>query len=40
MKHSIITEIIETPFEVFKTILNTRLNELTNPTRQTRCREE
>ena len=26
------TEIIETPFEVFKTILNTRLNELTNPT--------
>jgi len=26
------TEIIETPFEVFKTILNARLNELTNPT--------
>jgi hypothetical protein len=26
------TEIIETPFEVFKTILNIRLNELTNPT--------
>lgn len=26
-----LTEIIETPFEVFKTILNTRLNELTNP---------
>jgi hypothetical protein len=25
------TEIIETPFEVFKTILNTRLNELVNP---------
>jgi hypothetical protein len=25
------TEIIETPFEVFKTILNTRLSELTNP---------
>lgn len=25
------TEIIETPFEVFKTILNTRLYELTNP---------
>lgn len=25
------TEIIETPFEVFKTILNTRLNELTSP---------
>jgi hypothetical protein len=25
------TEIIETPFEVFKTILNARLNELTNP---------
>ena len=26
------TEIIETPFEVFKTILNLRLNELINPT--------
>jgi len=26
-----LTEIIETPFEVFKTILNTRLSELTNP---------
>jgi hypothetical protein len=26
------TEIIETPFEVFKTILNLRLNELTHPT--------
>jgi hypothetical protein len=26
-----LTEIIETPFEVFKTILNARLNELTNP---------
>jgi hypothetical protein len=26
-----LTEIIETPFEVFKTILNTRLNELINP---------
>jgi len=26
-----LTEIIETSFEVFKTILNTRLNELTNP---------
>jgi hypothetical protein len=26
------TEIIETPFEVFKTILNARLHELTNPT--------
>ncbi len=26
-----LTEIIETPFEVFKTILNTRLAELTNP---------
>jgi hypothetical protein len=25
------TEIIETPFEVFKTIINARLNELTNP---------
>ncbi|HJZ41089.1 MAG TPA: hypothetical protein VJ203_12030 [Bacteroidales bacterium] len=25
------TEIIETPFEVFKTILNARLNEITNP---------
>jgi hypothetical protein len=25
------TEIIETPFEVFKTIINVRLNELTNP---------
>jgi len=25
------TEIIETPFEVFKTILNLRLNEITNP---------
>ncbi len=28
------TEIIETPFEVFKTILNTRLNEITNPSQK------
>lgn len=29
------TEIIETPFEVFKTILNSRLNELVNPETRT-----
>jgi hypothetical protein len=30
-----LTEIIETPFEVFKTILNSRLTELTNPQTKT-----
>jgi hypothetical protein len=30
-----LTEIIETPFEVFKTILNSRLSELTNPPAKT-----